>query len=125
MKATVVVNSLLETDEQSVQAARRLQLRVGARNDTVNPDDPALNIERFAQAIGMQYDEHDKQVLRRFKQAVKGYIRWVNDDTGQTTDPADLKQLNQAKTFAEAEAILAKYSGEPTFLYMVRSGYFV
>ena len=105
MKANAIVNRLLETD----------------------PDDPMLNFERFAKAIGAEADATEREILVRFKRAVRGYIKWchTDDEQGKLYDDADLVALRKAKTFAEAEAILRQYESEPSFLYMVRSGYFV
>lgn len=91
-------------------------------------DEPSENLERFAAAIGKEYEGKEKITLWKFKRAVRGYIKWAHTDEeqGRLYDDADLKALAKAKTtFAEAEAILAKYESEPSFLYMVRSGYFV
>ena len=109
MKAKVIVNKLLETA------------------DVIDPDDPSDNIERFAKAIGAENAAKNKTVLTRFKRAVRGYIKWAHtdDEQGNLYDDADLVALKQAQTFAEAEAILARYESQPSFMYMVRSGYFV
>lgn len=106
MSAKTIVNSLLE-DESA--------------------DAPEVNIERFAKAIGAEAEATEREVLVRFKRAVRGYIKWCHagDEQGQGYDDADLVTLRKAKTFAEAEAILRQYESEPSFLYMVRSGYFV
>ena len=93
----------------------------------LDPDDPSENIERFAKVIGAENAAKDKTVLTRFKRAVRGYIKWAHTDEeqGKLYDDADLAALRKAQTFAEAEAILAQYESEPSFMYMVRSGYFV
>ena len=77
--------------------------------------------------IGAENEKNEKKVLTRFKRAVRGYIKWAHtgDEQGVSYDEADLALLKQAQTFAEAEAILAQYESEPSFMYMVRSGYFV
>ena len=93
----------------------------------LDPDDLSENIERFAKIIGAGNAAKDKTVLTRFKRAVRGYIKWAHTDEeqGKLYDDADLAALRKAQTFAEAEAILARYESEPSFMYMVRSGYFV
>jgi len=106
MNANVIVNTLLET---------------------YDPDSVSDNIQRFIGIIGDEQAKTNKQVLTRFKRAVRGYIKWAHEDEeqGKLYDEADLLLLKHAQTFAEAEAILAQYESEPSFLYMVRSGYFV
>jgi len=106
MNANVIVNTLLET---------------------YDPDSVSDNIQRFIGIIGDEQAKTNKQVLTRFKRAVRGYIMWAHEDEeqGKFYDEADLLLLKHAQTFAEAEAILAQYESEPSFLYMVRSGYFV
>jgi len=92
----------------------------------LDPDDPSENIERFAKIIGAGNAAKDKTVLTRFKRAVRDYIKWLQADAEDQNDAyADLALLKQAKTFEEVEAILKKHEGEPSFIYMVRSGYFV
>ena len=116
MNAKAIVNTLLEAVDP-----------VFAKRE-VDPDDPSENIERFAAAIGAENAANDKATLTRFKRAVRGYIKWAHEGDEQGVgydDDEDLVLLKKAKTFAEAEAILAKYESEPSFLYMVRSGYFV
>lgn len=90
-------------------------------------DEPSDNFGRFLAAVGMEQDATERKVLARFKRAVRGYIKWAHTDEeqGAMYDPEDLVLLRKAETFAEAEAILAKYESSPSFLYMVRSGYFV
>lgn len=106
MNPIAIVNSLLE-DESA--------------------DAPSLNFERFAKAIGAEADATEREILVRFKRAVRGYIKWVNPrgEGFYGVPPEDLAALKKAQTFAEAEAILRQYESEPSFLYMVRSGYFV
>lgn len=107
---------------------RQLPLFVNNQNkheaEVAKADEPSQNFARFAKAIG---DDNERHVLSRFKKAVRGYIKWVHtdDEQGKLYDDADLVALRKVQTFAEAEAILKKYEGEPSFLYMVRSGYFV
>lgn len=105
MNAVTVVNKLLEAD----------------------PDDVSDNFTRFVGIIGDENAKTEKQVLTRFKRAVRGYIKWAHEDEEQGIlyDEDDLALLKQAQTFAEAEAILARYETTPSFMYMVRSGYFV
>jgi len=104
---------------------------IGAFLDEITPlpeaDQPKANIERFIAAIGAENDAKDKQVLARFKRAVRGYIIWAHagDEQGAAYDAADLARLRKAKTFEEAQAILAQYETTPTFMSMVSQGYFV
>ena len=90
-------------------------------------DEPSANFTRFSAIIGAENEKNEKKVLTRFKRAVRGYIKWAHegDEQGASYDEEDLALLKQAQTFAEAEAILAQYESEPSFMYMVRSGYFV
>ena len=94
----------------------------------LNPnDEPSSNFERFVTAIDADNTKTERQILGTFKRAIRGYIRWVHtdEDEGKAYDEADLVRLRKAKTFQEAEAILAQYESQPSFLYMIRSGYFV
>lgn len=107
---------------QGVSDWKQLPMFVKQREDA-----PSENVERFSKIIGAENAKTEKQVLSRFKRAVRGYIKWAHEDEEQGIlyDEDDLVALKKAKTFAEAEAILAKYESEPSFIYMVRSGYFI
>lgn len=107
---------------QGVSDWKQLPMFIKQRDDA-----PSENIERFMKIIGDENAKTEKQVLARFKRAVRGYIKWAHtdDEQGRLYDDDDLVLLKKVKTFAEAEKILAQYESEPSFLYMVRSGYFV
>jgi len=104
---------------------------IAAFLDEITPapevDDPQSNFERFAAAIGAENAAQEASVLARFKRAVRGYIIWAHagDEQGAGYDQADLARLRKAKTFEEAQAILAQYETQPSFLSMVSQGYFV
>jgi hypothetical protein len=98
--------------------------------NAINPqhaDYAKSNFERFAAAIGAENAAQEASVLARFKRAVRGYIIWAHagDEQGAGYDQADLARLRKAKTFEEAEAVLAQYETQPSFLSMVSQGYFV
>jgi hypothetical protein len=107
-KANKIVDNLLEAD--------------------VPPEDqPSEDLmNRYAEVVKAS---PDMQAVPRFKAAVRRYIKWAHSDPdiGQIDyDPADLLALRRAKTFAEVEAILAKYdSPDVSFLRMISQGYFV
>jgi len=84
------------------------------------PDDPERLFAQYASAIGQENAAKEADILRQFKRQAAGYIRWINPDFTQ----ADLRSLRSAHTFAEAEAVLARYDSDPSFLSMVRQGYF-
>ena len=44
----------------------------------LDPDDPAMNVERYAQAMGMQQAAKERDVLEKFKRSVRAYIKWAN-----------------------------------------------
>lgn len=93
----------------------------------LDPDDPAMNVERYAQAMGMQQAAKERDVLEKFKRSVRAYIKWANprEEGFWGVPQEDLVALRRAKTFEEAQAILAKWESEPSFLSMIRQGYFV
>jgi len=95
--------------------------------EAVDPDDPGMNLERYAQAMGMQRAAKEQEVLEKFKRSVRAYIKWANprDEQFWGVDAEDLRALRRAKTFEEAQAILAKWESEPSFLSMIQQGYFV
>lgn len=99
---------------------------VAALLEAVDPDDPALNVERYAQAMGMERAAKDRDVLEKFKRSARAYIKWANprDEQFSGVDEEDLRALRKAKTFEEAQAILAKWETEPSFLSMIEQGYF-
>lgn len=103
-KAETVVNRLLEAD----------------------PDDPQRVLAQYMQLVGQQQAAKAADVLQQFKRSVIAYIKWAHagDEQGAGYDPDDLRRLRKAKTFAEAEAILAQYETEPSFLSMLGQGYF-
>src|ERR1035437_1719323 len=70
----------------------------------------------------------EQEILDRFKRGAIAYIRWVdpsNPDSGcPGFDVEDIRRLGRAKTFQEAEAVLAAYDRDPSFLSMIGQGYF-
>jgi hypothetical protein len=72
---------------------------------------------------------NEQEILDRFKRSAIAYIRWIDPpDPGSGCagfDMEDIRQLSQAKTFQEAEAVLAAYDSDPSFLSMIAQGYFV
>ena len=105
MNASIIVDKLLEADD---------------------PDSPEVNLERYAQVIGMKHAVADQFVLARFKKGVAAYIRWAHTDPemGKMYDPADIRRLYRAKCFAQVMKILRQYESEPSFLSMTAQGYF-
>lgn len=79
--------------------------------------------------MSMAQPGDEPEVLNRFKNAIRLYIKWIDKPQPEHGYLANhgphLRALRKAKTFDEAEAILALYDGEPSFLYMVGQGYFV
>lgn len=92
-------------------------------------DAPESNLDRYAKAIGAQADASALEILRHFRRSAIAYIKWANPRDAENGvwgwEDEDMAALRRAKTFAEAEAILAKYESEPSFLSMVAQGYFV
>ncbi len=72
---------------------------------------------------------NEQEILYRFKRSAIAYIRWIDPpDPGSGYagfDVEDIRRLARAKTFQEAEAVLAAYDSDPSFLSMIAQGYFV
>ena len=72
---------------------------------------------------------NEQEILHRFKRGAVAYIRWIDPpdpDSGYAGfDVEDILRLRRAKTFQEAEAVLAAYDSDPSFLSMIAQGYFV
>lgn len=66
------------------------------------------------------------ETLQIFKRQAKGFIKWSCDSDEQTvgTHKEDCRKVTKAKTFEEAQKVLAEYDFNGTFMYMVRQGYF-
>lgn len=126
------------TAEQAKEQRERLAQQVQAQQmqarqqkpakpvaEAADPDNPDSLMRHYAPAIAGK----NAEVLKTFKRQVIGYIKWTHAadvDNGIPTgyEPEDLVRVRKAKTFEEVEAILAQFEGEPSFLYMIRAGYF-
>ena len=95
--------------------------------DPRHADNAKTNFDRYVAAMGLENYRQSQETLGRFKRSAALYIKWAHagDEQGAGYDPADLRRLARAKTFEEAEAILAEYETDPSFLSMVSQGYFV
>lgn len=73
----------------------------------------------------------EESSLKRFKDAVYEYVKWMNtpDEFNRGMSPAELsairKSLKRAKSFREVEQILRPLDDDPSFLSMIKSGFFV
>lgn len=71
----------------------------------------------------------DQEILYRFKRSAVAYIRWIDPPDPESGyagfDLEDIRRLRRAKTFQEAEAVLAAYDCDPSFVSMIAQGYFV
>jgi hypothetical protein len=72
---------------------------------------------------------NEQEVLERFKRSAVAYIQWIDPPDPDRGNPGfnveDIWRLKRAKTFQEAEAVLAAYDSDPSFLSMIAQGYFM
>jgi len=88
----------------------------------VDPDSPEFNLDRYAQAIGLDRARDEADILQRFKAGVVAYIRWA---VPGEYNPQDLRRISRAVSFEQVEQILQRYETDPSFLEMVSQGFFV
>jgi UPF0288 family protein (methanogenesis marker protein 3) len=83
--------------------------------------------EYFLAGVDQKNQKKEQETLKRFKQGVRAYIKWLNppEEGFGGVSSEDLVDLRKAKTFEEVQAVLVQWEGEPTFMEMVQRGYFV
>lgn len=89
--------------------------------EAADPDNPDSLMKHYTAAIAGQ----NADVLKTFKRQAIGYIKWAhNGEYMDQYDPLDIRVIQRAKTFEQVEEVLKRYDTEPTFLAMVKAGYF-
>jgi hypothetical protein len=103
MQAAKIVAKLLEADEE------------------MTPGLAQHYVDLIGNKAAADRAAEETRIRILFQNQALGYMRWITDNQA---DKEDVRAVLSANTFAEIEAVLAKYDDPKiSFLSMVREGY--